>query len=85
MYIKYMKENGLVKELNVKIGDKVSIQGNEGFVTEVIKGHETEWNGKEYVKIEGSDYAHVRVHFTGELASWGQYQDGVYGGFVVLD
>jgi hypothetical protein len=76
----YMEE----KELNVKVGDRVCVQGNEGIVTEVFRGYSKEWNGKEYVKAEGSDYTDVRVHFTGELARWGQYQDGVYGGFVVL-
>lgn len=81
MYNKFMDE----RELNIKVGDKVSVQGNEGYVTEVIKGYKKEWNGKEYVKIEGTDYTSVKVHFTAELARWGQYQDGVYGGFVVID
>lgn len=77
----YMEE----KELNVKVGDTVSVQGNRGIVTEVLKGYDVEWNGSEYVKVADSDYTNVRVHFTGELASWGQYQDGVYGGFAVID
>ena len=80
MYNKFMAE----KELNVKVGDTVMVQGNEGTVTEVFKNHDTEWNGKEYVKVEGSDSTSVRVHFTGELASWGQYQDKVYGGYAVI-
>lgn len=80
MYNRLMKE----KELNVKVGDTVSVQGNRGTVTEVFKGFHKEWNGKEYVKVEGSDYTNVKVHFTGELASWGQYQDGVYGGYTVI-
>ena len=57
------------KELNVKIGDKVAVQGNRGIVTEVFK---TE------------DRTDVRVHFTDALASWGQYQDGVYGMYEVI-
>lgn len=77
----YMKE----RELNVKVGDLVAVQGNRGIVTEVLKGFDTEWNGKEYVKIENSDYTNVRVHFTDELAKWGQYQDGVYGGYTVIE
>lgn len=72
------------KELNVKIGDRVSVQGNEGIVTEVFRGIHKEWNGKEYVEAPGTEYTQVRVHFGGELAKWGQYQDGVYGGFVVI-
>ena len=80
MYNRLMKE----KELNVKVGDKVAVQGNRGTVTEVFRDHEVEWNGKEYVKVEGSEYTNVRVHFEGELANWGQYQDGVYGGYTVL-
>lgn len=63
------------KELAVKVGDTVAVEGNRGKVTEVIKG-----------KIDtGEDYTNVRVHFTGELANWGQYQDGVYGCFTVIE
>lgn len=58
------------KELNVKAGDKVSVLGNIGIVTEVIK--KEDWTG-------------VRVHFGGDLANYGQYQDQVYGGYVVID
>ncbi len=72
------------KELNVKVGDTVSVQGNRGIVTEVLHHFDTEWNGKEYVKVADSDGTSIRVHFTGELANWGQYQDGVYGGYTVL-
>ena len=81
MYNKFME----AKELNVKVGDKVFVQGNAGIVTEVFKGFDKEWNGKEYVKKEGTDYTNVRVHFTGELARWGQYQDEVYGGYCVAE
>lgn len=80
MYNRLMNE----RELNVKVGDEVNVQGNRGIVTEVLKTVETEWNGKEYVTIEGSDSTSVRVHFTGDLASYGQYQDNVYGGFTVV-
>ena len=67
MYNKFMKE----KEINVKVGDRVAVQGNRGTVTEVIKVSDA-WTG-------------VRVHFEDDLAEWGQYQDGVYGGYTVLD
>lgn len=77
----YMNE----KELNVKVGDTVSVQGNRGTVIEVVKGFDTEWNGTEYVKVDGTDFTNVRVHFTGELANWGQYQDEEYGMFEVIE
>ena len=80
MFNKYMDS----KELNVKVGDRVSVQGNRGVVTKVIKGINKEWNGKEYAAVPGTEYTDVQVHFGGELARWGQYQDGVYGCFTVL-
>ena len=67
MYNKFMNE----KEINVKVGDRVAVQGNRGTVTEVIKVSDA-WTG-------------VRVHFEGEMAEFGQYQDGVYGGYTVLN
>lgn len=73
------------KELNVKVGDKVVVQGNEGIVTGVFHNVNKEWNGKEYVAIKDSESTSVRVHFTGDLARWGQYQDGVYGGYIVKE
>lgn len=66
MYNKFMNE----KEINVKVGDKVAVQGNLGVVTEVFKD---------------IDSTSVRVHFEDELANFGQYQNGIYGGFTVLD
>ena len=58
------------RELNVKVGDMVSVQGNRGTVLEVIRHN---------------DATYVRVHFTGYLAEFGQYQDSVYGGFEVVE
>lgn len=81
MYNKFMNE----RELKVKVGDKVAVEGNRGYVTEVFHTFKTEWDGEKYVKIEGSDSTSVRVHFEGSLASWGQYQDGVYGGFSIIE
>lgn len=81
MYDKFLS----AKQLNVKVGDIVSVQGNRGIVTEVMKHNDVEWNGKEYVKVEGSEGTSVRVHFTGELAEWSQYQDGVYGDWAVIE
>lgn len=72
------------RELEVKVGDLVVVQGNKGIVTEVFHTKDTEWNGKEYVEVEGSDSTAVRVNFIGELANWGQYQGGVYGGYTVI-
>ena len=80
MYNRLMNE----RELNVKVGDKVAVQGNRGIVTEVFHTHDTEWNGKEYAKVPGSESTSVRVNFTGELARWGQYQNGIYGGYTVV-
>ena len=73
------------RELNVKIGDKVSVQGNKGIVTDVFHNIDTEWNGEKYVKVKDSESTSVRVHFIGELASWKQYQDGVYGDFTIIE
>lgn len=81
MYNKFMSE----KELNVKVGDKVLVQGNEGIVTEVYHNIDKEWNGREYVEVEGSESTSARVSFINDLANWGQYQDGVYGGFTVIE
>ncbi len=73
------------KEQNVKVGDHVWVMGNRGVVTEVFRGRDIVWNeeARQYEEVEGSDWTHVRVHFEGELASWGQYQDGTYGGYTV--
>ena len=81
MFNKFMND----KEINVKIGDRVAVMGNEGIVTEVFKGFRKEWNGKEYVNIPGSEWTNVQVHFTGELAKWGQYQDGEYSDYTVIE
>jgi len=81
MYNKFMNE----KEINVKVGDKVAVFGNLGVVTEVFKNIDKEWNGKEYVEVEGTESTSARVHFEDELANFGQYQDGIYGSFTVLD
>lgn len=80
MFNKYMND----KELNVKVGDRVFVQGNRGIVTKVINGINKEWNGKEYAPVAGTEFTNVRVHFEGELAKWGQYQDGEYGCFEVI-
>ena len=81
MYNKFMAE----KELNVKVGDEVAVQGNRGTVTEVYRGYGTVWDGDRYTRVEGSEYTNVKVHFTGELAEYGQYQDGVYGDYTVIE
>lgn len=81
MFNKFLGE----RELNVKVGDLVVVQGNRGIVTDVYHGIKTEWNGEKYVEIPGTESTTVRVHFEGELARWGQYQDGYYGGFTVID
>lgn len=48
----------------VKIGNKIAINGERGIVTEVIEG------------LDGKTYA--RIHFEGDIANWMQYQDKFY-------
>lgn len=74
------------KELNVKVGDRVYSHGYRGTVTEVYRGFRKEWNGREYVKQEGSDYTDVTIHFDEDqdIAAYGQYQNGTYGEFEVI-
>ena len=72
------------KELNVKVGDRVSTHGYTGTVTEVLKGRDTEWNGKEYIEVPGSDWTNVRIHFDNPKEIGYQYENGTYGLFTVL-
>lgn len=83
MYNKFMAE----KEINVRIGDRVAVQGHKGTVIDVLKGHKIEWNGSEYVKVDGSEYTNVKVHFddSDDLSQFGQYQDKVYGGYSIIE
>lgn len=84
MYNKFMEE----KEINVKVGDRVSVQGNKGTVTEVFHSIDKEWNGTEYVNVEGTESTTVAVHFDSDTwiakEGYGQYQDGHYGGYTVI-
>lgn len=77
------------REINVKVGDRVSVQGYRGTVIDVHHGYDTEWNGTEYVKVAGSESTSVQVHFDEEnnynTASYGQYQNGWYGGYTVIE
>ena len=59
-----------LEKSKVKVGDSVMVQGNKGTVLEVIKKDELTF---------------VRVHFTGHLAEYGQYQDQVFGGFTLVE
>lgn len=85
MYNKLMAE----KEINVKVGDKVMVQGFKGIVTDVAHTIKTEWDGTAYVEVEGTEGTQVQVHFDEEnnygIAEYGQYQDGWYGGYVVTE
>lgn len=84
MYNKFMEE----KEINVKVGDRVAVQGLRGTVTEVFHRIDTEWNGTEYVNVAGTESTSVKVHFDADTwvveQGYGQYQDGVYGGYTVI-
>lgn len=77
------------KELNVKVGDRVCVQGYKGTVIDVDHSVEKEWNGEAYVDIAGSESTTVQVHFDEEdnygIAEYGQYQNGWYGGYTVID
>lgn len=84
MYNKFMEE----KEINVKVGDRVSVQGFRGTVIDVEHGIKKEWNGTEYVKVDNSEFTNVCVHFDEKdnygIAKYGQYQNGWYGGYTVI-
>lgn len=60
------------KEIIVKVGDRVAVQGYRGFVTEVIKT---------------ASSTNVRVHFdeSEAIAVYNQYQDKIFGGFTVIN
>lgn len=85
MFNKYMAE----KELNVKVGDRVCVQGYKGTVIDVDHSIKQEWNGEAYVDVAGTESTTVQVHFDEEdnygIAEYGQYQDGWYGGYTVID
>ena len=83
MYNKFMTE----EQLNVQVGDKVRLYGEEGYVTEVIRDYDWAWDEEKgvYYKDETKPYTNVRIHFTSEVASWPQYQDGVYSSFHITE
>lgn len=69
MFLSYANRD----QLNVKVGDAVSVQGNRGVVTEVAHG---KYNGKNYVE--------VRVHFDKDCNLYNTvYDNSWFGGFVV--
>lgn len=85
MYNKYMD----AKEINVKVGDRVNVQGNTGTVTEVLHSINKEWDGTKLVDVEGTESTTVRVHFDEDTwiakEGYGQYQDGHFGGYIVIE
>lgn len=84
MYNRLMND----KEINVKVGDRVVVQGYTGTVTDVYHSIKTEWNGTEYVEVAGTEGTQVQVHFdeenNGGIARYVQYQNGWYGGYTVI-
>lgn len=84
MFNKYMNE----REINVKVGDRVTVQGYRGTVIDVYHGIKTEWNGTKYVEVAGTENTSVQVHFDEEnnynISNYGQYQDGWYGGYAII-
>lgn len=83
MYNKFMTK----EQLAVKVGDHVVVQGNKGIVTEVHRGCEQAYDmfKGEYVNVDGKDFTNIRVNFTGELANWGQYQNGTYSNWQIVN
>ena len=71
------------KEINVKVGDKVVAHGYKGTVTEVFKGYNVQWDGKDYIKVANSDYTNVTIKFD-DSSVGSQYQNGQYGEFTVI-
>ena len=47
------------KDLKVKVGDRVAVQGYRGTVIDVMRGIHTEWNGTEYAEVEGTEWTEV--------------------------
>ena len=84
MFNRFMNE----KEINVKVGDRVMVMGFKGTVTDVHHGINTKWDGKKYAEVKGTEFTAVQVHFDEEdnydIAKFGQYQDGWYGGFEII-
>lgn len=84
MFNKFMNE----KEINVKVGDRVVVQGYKGTVTEVFHSIKKEWNGTEYVEVAGTESTTVQVHFDEDNnydIARTAYQDGHYGGYEVIE
>lgn len=82
MYNRLMNE----REINVKAGDRVDVQGHEGVVTDVYHGIDKQWNGKEYEEVKGTESTFVEVHFdeTDDLSNTG-YDNEWYGGYTVIE
>lgn len=75
------------KELNVKVGDRVSVQGNCGTVLEVSVTKQTEWNAEKklYEEVEGSEATYVRVNFDSDNELHNTcYNNEWYGGYWVI-
>lgn len=72
MLNRFMKE----KELYVKVGDRVIVAGESGTVIDVYHGCNAD-----------EEYTNVQVHFDedSDLAHWGQYQDGMYSEYTVIE
>ena len=78
------------RELAVQPGDRVAVQGYRGTVLEVIHTpNKKEWDAqaRAYVDIPDTESLYVTVHFdeSQDIARYGQYQNGCYGGFTVID
>lgn len=82
MYLSYANR----EQLNVSVGDLVSIEGNHGVVTEVKHGYFEDCynnapNGKRYGRRA---YVDVKVHFLSEDLQNTAYDNAFYGLFWVI-
>lgn len=75
MYNDFIKRFRGERTLNVKIGDKVNVQGFTGTVLDVFHGFDKE--------IE-KEWTSVRVHFD-DLDGWVHCQNKIYGDFTVIE
>ena len=77
MYLTYANK----EQLNVAIGDYVSVQGNEGVVTEVHHGYAMDRNNDKWGRRA---YVDVKVSFFDDYLKNTQYDNSFYGLFHVI-
>lgn len=69
-----------MRNLNVKIGDKVNAWGHIGTVEDIYHGIERTWKNGVFYEVEGTDYYQAKIKFD-EDDSWsGTNYDGEWFG-----